>query len=235
MVPGLPASPGLPVNPTNPTDDGVTRSASETLANGSASAKATDDDAATLEPSADDQKSLFAPGASLDDEGEIQDASGPQDNWVLKTLTALGLIVGLIFGLRKVFVRLTGQPLASKATGAVEVLTRVAVAPRNHVLIVRVGGRILVLGDSSNGLSTLASIDDPEEVASLLMTINAGRSDTIAGDFSQMIRSFDDEIDPRDRLAAEGGDHSEGQVDRARNELSGVLSRLRTMGKGWEA
>jgi len=56
--------------------------------------------------------------------------------------------------------------------GIVEVLSRTTVAPRSHVVLMRVGTRILVVSDSPAGMRTLASVEDAEEVAELLGAID---------------------------------------------------------------
>jgi len=47
---------------------------------------------------------------------------------------------------------------------ALEILGRRFVDPRQTILLVRIGSRILVVGSSANGLNSLGEIDDPVEV-----------------------------------------------------------------------
>lgn len=166
--------------------------------------------------------------------GEVvtqQGFTGDDGGWVLNTLAALGLVIGLILLLRWGWTKMGGVAIA-RSSPVVEVLSRTSVAPRNHVLLVRVGGRILILSDSSSGLRTLANIDDPDEVANLLEAVTAARGNSITRGFMQMLNQTDEAYD-KVRLREEGGDHAEYRIDRARDTVSGLLARVKALsGKG---
>ena len=59
---------------------------------------------------------------------------------------ALAVVVALIFIARSVFTRWSGRSGGIVQSPAIEVLSRITIAPRNHVLLVRLGGRILLAG-----------------------------------------------------------------------------------------
>ena len=79
-------------------------------------------------------------------------------------------VVGLLLGagawlLRRSFpARLTGKP-----TGLMEVLGRLPVSPKHTVVLVRVAGRVLVVGISPDTMNTLSEIEQPEEVEKMLL------------------------------------------------------------------
>ena len=155
---------------------------------------------------------------------------------MFNTLTALGIVVALILLLRVVMNRLSGRGLTHGQSSAVEVLSRVSVAPRNHVLLIRTGHRVLVVGDSSAGLRTLANIDDPDEVASLLASTAADKPRSISRGFSQLLSHFNSEYRDDVRRVEEGNDTSEHRIDRARDQVSNLLTRVRAMaGRGGAA
>ena len=150
-------------------------------------------------------------------------------SWWLNAVTALGAVIGLILLLRLAYSKITGRACATGRSAAVQVLTRVAVAPRSHILLVQLGQRIIVLGESTNGLTRVASIEEPEEIACLLKAVAADRPDSISRGFSNMLDRFNrqyvsDEAPSADRLG--DSDHVTG---RARDEVSGLLSRLRSL------
>ena len=120
------------------------------------------------------------------------------------------------------------RPGAAPGSHAVQVLTRVAVAPRNHILLVRLGGRVLVIADSSHGLRTLANLDDPEEVASLLAAVTASEPNSISRGFASLLQRFNSSY-RQNQHVDEGADTTEHQVDRARDQVSSVLSRVRAI------
>jgi flagellar biogenesis protein FliO len=153
-------------------------------------------------------------------------------SWILTTCTALAAVVALIFVVRAVIVRFTGRAAAATQSPLLEVLSRVSVAPRSHILIIRLGQRVIAVADGAAGMRTLADIDDPDEVAELLRTAStvSPRSATTA--FRTLLHRFHGDYGQGDRLDGEGGDSHEYQVDRARDQVSGLVSRIRKLGGG---
>jgi flagellar biogenesis protein FliO len=76
----------------------------------------------------------------------------------------LAVVVGLILVLARLFRRHAPLFQQSLPQEALEILGRRFVDPRQTILLVRIGARILVLGSSANGLNPLGQIDDPVEV-----------------------------------------------------------------------
>lgn len=152
-------------------------------------------------------------------------------SWIMDTLTALGVVLGIILGLRWLYLRYAGRGIAvARSTPVVEVLARTSVAPRNHVLLLRVGSRILVVSDAgSSGMRTLADIEDPEEVASLIGAVSVTRDNSMTKNFTRLFHSFNGQYDEQ-RTDLEGGDDDEHAVDRARDSLSSLLNRVRILG-----
>lgn len=156
-------------------------------------------------------------------------------SWFVNTLLALLVVVLAVFLLRAILSKLTGRAPLSANQHVVDVLARVGVSPKSHVILVKLGRRILVVGDSPSGLSTLADIDDADEVASLLQAINARKPGSASGGFDQMLGRLSDDYDDVDRRAQEGSDMQEHRVDRARDNVSALVSRLRHLGSGGRA
>ncbi|MEX0776166.1 MAG: flagellar biosynthetic protein FliO [Phycisphaeraceae bacterium] len=160
-------------------------------------------------------------------------AGAATSGWLGNTLAALAAVIGLIVIARGALAKWSGRSSAVTISPVAEVLTRITIAPRNHILLVRLGNRILVLGDSPAGLRTLESIADPEEIADLLTLVAAGKPNSISHGFSQLLGRFSGEHHtgrPEDDLAEPGGDEQEFHVDRARDRVSGLLARFRTGG-----
>jgi len=194
-----------------------------------------DDAAVSAAPAAEGD----APGRLLSDRrssGSLSDLfsdAGDSTNqgWILRTLTALGVVLGLIFVVRFVYCRISGQSPAKfgrrSGTRVIEVLNRSAIAPRSHVLMLRIGQRILVVSESQAGMSTLANIDDPLEVADLLGAIEANRPTSITRGFTEALKRSDRDYGEASALDEEG-DAGEYVVDRANTQLSDLLARVRT-------
>lgn len=74
-----------------------------------------------------------------------------------------GVLVSL-----KLWQKYGGGPAGLAPPAVTEVLGRTAIGPRQNVILLRVGRRVLVVAQADGTLSTLADIDGPEEVAALL-------------------------------------------------------------------
>jgi len=168
---------------------------------------------------------------SLVDQHASPQESPAGSTWVLNTIAALGVVIGAIFLLRTILSRagLAKGLTTSGASPVIEVLSRVAVAPRNHVLLIRTGKRVLVVGDSSAGLRALAQIDDPQEVAGLIAAVQAQKPGSVTRSFGNLLRRFNSDYREDQRIDEEGADNSEHRVDRTRDEVSGLLSRVRSI------
>jgi flagellar biogenesis protein FliO len=179
-------------------------------------------------PVSDDPKESLALGRGPSTSGGAETGKSTS-SWVFTTLTALGVVIGLILLLRAGFAKLTGRTTASANNPVVEVLSRTSIAPKNHVLLLRLGRRILVVGDSSSGMNTLANIDDPEEVASLLQAISVTKPGSVSAEFTQLMQGFDGKYESEESLPEQGRDTGEADLDRARDTVSGLAARLRSM------
>jgi flagellar biogenesis protein FliO len=162
------------------------------------------------------------------------DALDAGSSWVMNTLTALGIVISLVLLARWAYTRFGGR-VAVRSSPVIEVLSRTSVAPRNHVLLLRVGSRVLVVSDSPGGMRTLADLNDPQEVASLIGAVAAARDNSLSRNFTRMLHSFNVQHDER-RADLDGGDDEEFTADRARNSISSLLSRVRLLsGRGGAA
>ena len=209
-------------------------------------------------PLADEPPASVAEHLAVDREHESELLSGPTGvnpgetprdgsdksplgrGWVLRTLGSLGVVIVLIFCLRWLLGRLGvagGVRAASIQSGGssavIEVLSRTTLAPRNHVLLLRVGHRILIVNDSVGGMRTLASVDEPDEVAALLQGVQSARDSSMTRSFGKVMARLSGQGSLQDE---EGADDGEAGVDRARNMLSGLRGRmqgaLRAGGRG---
>ncbi len=95
--------------------------------------------------------------------------------WV-QTLGALAVVAGLIFALRYVLRRLGPVGAAGRGTGPVEVVMRSSLSSRERIYLVRMGERVLLLGSSPGGLTTLCEVRGREETAKLLDWANSQAS-----------------------------------------------------------
>lgn len=152
------------------------------------------------------------------------------DGWVMSTLAALGVVIALVFGLRWLL-RRGGVATASMPQGnIVEVLSRSTIAPRSHVVLMRVGQRILVVNDSPAGMRTLATIHDPEEVAEMLAMVDASKPTSMSKSFNGVMKKLSGQwTEDEASLDAPAVDSAVGDgvaMDRTRGAVSSVRGRL---------
>lgn len=162
-----------------------------------------------------------------------RDSQGADDrstgNWWLQTVVALAIVIGLIFVTRKGLQRLGGHVVPTSAGHLIEVLGRAPLGPKTSVMFVKLNHRILVVGQSAAGMNTLAEIEDPEEVAGLLGQFDAARPKSISTGFRGLMGSLDRLYQGQD-ADSRRDDDPEPDIDRTQSELSGLLSRIRSLG-----
>jgi flagellar protein FliO/FliZ len=102
-------------------------------------------------------------------------STGQQNPWNQwgRTLGALALVVVLIFAARIMLKRL-GPIYGGQRRGMLDVLARATVSPRHQLLLVRLGRRVVLVGQSPASLTTLSEVTDADEVASLIEAASTG-------------------------------------------------------------
>ncbi|MFK7789419.1 MAG: FliO/MopB family protein [Phycisphaeraceae bacterium] len=167
-------------------------------------------------------------------EGDLFSGQGNQagessmgDGWLLSTLAALGVVLAIVFGIRWLLKRGGVVSTATPQGGIVEVLSRTTVAPRSHVILMRVGSRILIVSDSTTGMRTLASVQDAEEVAELLGTIDSAKSTSMTQNFGSVMKKLSGQWSAEDDVLDDASDGPVSEPSAALDQAEGALSRVR--------
>ena len=165
-----------------------------------------------------------------------------------KLMLAMVVVLGLIVALKYVAIWLFPGVRVGGSGRGVRLLSRTAIAPRQQVLLLQVGRRILVVGDSGGAMSPLANIEEPDEVAELLgqtsQTTPATASSRFKAMFGRAERDYDEPL-PESLTAADDMEASQSQetapgepgapvdpnIAAAQNEISGLLDRMRSLSK----
>lgn len=90
-------------------------------------------------------------------------------------LIVMTVAVIFLLGLAALVFRKSPYSVKGLPREAVDVLGRRTVDPRNSIYVVQVGGKMVLLGASANGLTPLSEITDPVEVATLANLCAASR------------------------------------------------------------
>jgi flagellar biogenesis protein FliO len=160
-----------------------------------------------------------------------------------RLLIAMALVLGLIAIFRYFVVKIFPTARASASTSAVRVLARAPLAVRQQVVLIQVGRRVIVVGDSAGQLTALSQIDDPDEVAALLGQIENTPPAASVERFSSLFRKqrqpFNNDFNSSDvnasapvqqNMIAEA-DASEPQMQTVQSEVSGLIERMRSLTK----
>jgi flagellar biogenesis protein FliO len=125
-------------------------------------------------------------------------SAGPSVTRVLTSLAIVGLLIVVLGWGWKRFMPVGGR---SPGAQAVRVAAQVQITPKHQVFVLSVGSRLLVVGDSGHGMNPLATIDDPEEAASVLAQCGKAEAahDPVKADaFSATLAEAEDDLDGDD-------------------------------------
>lgn len=120
-------------------------------------------------------------------------------NWLVRTGGALALVLALIFGVRAAVRRVAGRAGLMGQIGAggrapagiLEALGRYPVSRGQTLVLLRLDRRVLLLSQSSSGFSLLTEVNDPDEVASLLVQARDADGDSMAQRFRGLLRAME--------------------------------------------
>jgi flagellar biogenesis protein FliO len=157
-------------------------------------------------------------------------SSGPSATRVALSLAAvLALIVVLYFTSRRFLPR---SALAKHGGGgAVQVLARTAISPKQRIILLQVGRRILVVADGGATLTTLSEITDANEAAALIGQLQLEKP---GGSFSAALSGAMEKFRAAQTSAATPPTSSpEPQPNLAsmRQEIEGLAQRVRGMAR----
>jgi flagellar biogenesis protein FliO len=128
-------------------------------------------------------------------------------DWV-RTGLALGLVVVLIFLTRGILRRLGGPRRAGVGRRQViEVLARTSVSPKQQLLLVRLGSRLVLVGVGPSGMAALSEVREPGEVYELMKAAGAAGDGDPVEVRRRPLRRFD-RAEPRE---AEGTPQPPGE------------------------
>lgn len=135
------------------------------------------DSAPVAQPSSTADQKPLAPYGSADENRKLgRERPSTWMPWV-QTLAALALVAGLIF-LAGRLLRRAGRGGAVAGNEVFEILARKSIGPKQQLLLVRIGKRILVVGSSAAGLNALSEFNDEREIAALAESIEAAKGES---------------------------------------------------------
>ena len=156
---------------------------------------------------------------------------------------ALAIVLALIFALRSVLKRAFVAGGGAGPSQAVQLLSRTVLAPKQHLLLLRVGKRLIVVADSGGQMSPLSEITDPDEVAALVGQVRdeklSAAGPTFGGLLGRIRNGMEaggaspDADQPHPAAALdrfnEPGDGEDAETAATRQEITGLLAKVRLL------
>lgn len=138
----------------------------------------------------------------------------------------LALIAIIVWAVKKYL------PNVRRLTGstAMKVVARTHLSPRQSIAVVRLGRRLLVVGQTADNLTPLGVVEDPEEVSELLGEIESGKATSAVGHFNKVFQKTNDEFAAADEAA--DGEPEDGEINRVRTELESLTRKVREVTGG---
>lgn len=146
--------------------------------------------------------------------------SGPS---ISRIAGSLVLVAGLIVGLGLVYRRLFANQ--TRSGGAVTVISRQMLTPKHQVFILRLGHRLLVVGDSGNGMQPLTEVSDPAEVSAIVG--EATNVSLHADAFAATLDHVNSQYDEDEGEEGSGGPSEGGGLGMAQAEVQSLLAKVR--------
>ena len=142
---------------------------------------------------------------------------------VIGSLAAvLGLIVLMYWGTR----RMLPQSALGGLSGVIKVLARTHLSPKQKILLIQVGRRVLVVADGGSGqLNTLCQIDDPDEAAALIGQVHGETIETGGRSFASLFGQAKERM--RGSSASAPAAEEVDELASAREQLDGLMQQVR--------
>jgi flagellar biogenesis protein FliO len=160
------------------------------------------------------------------------DNNKPADKQPLSLLSMLWPLLAVLGGMALLFWTARRYlPGMRRLTGSrvIEVLARTHLSPKQSIAVVKLGRRVLVVGQSADRLSALASITEPEEVSELVGLCAAAGPRSESSSFQRVFKRLDGEFSEAEDAAA--GDEGEA-LGRVRSELDSLTAKVRKVARG---
>jgi flagellar protein FliO/FliZ len=153
----------------------------------------------------------------------------------VRVVAALALVIVVIFLLRWIAQQFFGMPSAKKTSRAVQVLGRSMISPKQQVLLLQVGKRVIVVGDSGGQMNPLAQITDPDEIAELAGKVQEDKAISSSKSFGSLFGKAQtkfDEPEANEKPAAGTPDDLDPALANTQAELSGLMEKVRRVAAG---
>jgi flagellar biogenesis protein FliO len=158
--------------------------------------------------------------------------SGGMDS--TRVMLALSGVIILIFILRYGAKRILPGGAVLRNTRTIKILARCPVAPKQQVMLIQLGKRLLLVGDSGSQLNSLCNITDGDEVSAILAQIHeeaaaqVGRFDLT---FGRAKKKFDEHSVPEETAFDPTHEINDPAAEQTQRELAGLSDKVRDLAR----
>lgn len=162
---------------------------------------------------------------------------GGQRPWYRNGLFALGAVLTLIFVVVAVIKRYV-PAVRAMSGGALKVISRVHLSPKQSVALVQVGPRLILIGVTQDRLTPLGEISDPQEVFDLRSRAGVGVESIARSRFEEALESeaaqyeaarHEEEEALPEPEASDGPADGTHRVQETLGQLRTLVTRLRSL------
>lgn len=146
---------------------------------------------------------------------------------MLRLMGSLALVIGLVVAAAWGLKRLAPRSSGMFSSETVKVLARTYLAPRQMVCLLKVPGKLLVVGSTAGGIATLAEIADPVEVERVLGSFEKSSARGASATFRNLLASVTGGgEDSRSAHEEAGAGGLAATVDRVSDRIAVLNNRL---------
>ena len=163
-------------------------------------------------------------GTSVGGQGDFMD--------IKRIGLAMLIVLGAIYISNRVWKRLGMPGSLTKASGSLQVVSRLAVSPKQQILLIRVGRRLVLVGNSGTQMNPLTEIVDPEETAGIIGQAAVEREESSVASFNDVLGGEEKQFDPiATNVDVPPGEQAPSEDDPSmattREELQGLMDKVR--------
>jgi flagellar protein FliO/FliZ len=170
------------------------------------------------------------------------DSSGDGSLDYERVVLALAIVIGLILLTRWASKKIFPGAVTARNSGAMKVMSRLVISPKQQLLMVQVGRRIVVVGDSGGQMAAVSEITDADEVASLVAQLTEDKSIQLTKGFGSLFNrasngfespadsnAADSNMEEDESASADSPSAEEPVIGDARGEISGLMDKVRLL------
>jgi len=143
---------------------------------------------------------------------------------------ALAIVVAVIFFSAYIFRKFWPEQQRWRNLAAIEILGKTYLSAKQSLCLVKLGRKILLLGICSDRITSLGQIEDPEQVAEMLATIQQNQPNSISSSFGKLFGQQANryQSDPQASNVAANNDSEVAELheDHLSQEVRGSLGEL---------